>query len=371
MDSGYTAEIDSIDKDSWHNLLLNFDDASFYQTWSYGAIRWGNASLSHLILRRGGEAVSMAQLRIAKLPMGIGGIAYLPWGPMWRPKGFDKNLNHLRNMLIVLRAEYVTKRRYLLRVVPKLMLEENDDIRSEYEAAGFRSRPDAQESVFVNLYPPIDAIRTNLRKSWKRSLKAAEKEKLEYIEGRNDELFEEGLKLVTEMKKRKQFVEFKDMEEIMLVNKDLPAELKLNIVLNKYEGEPVAVLGWFPFGRVGYPILGGTGNRALELKASFPLWWKMVEYYKSRGSAWCDLAGAGKEANPGGFFFKTGLGGGDDSVKPYVGEFEGCENPVALLVFKAAYYLRERYRSARVGLNRIRGAVFPALAKDTKAEKDE
>ena len=110
MDSAYSTQIDSIDKETWHGLLLSFDDASFYQTWSYGAIRWGINSLSHVVLRRAADVVSMAQLRIVRFPVGLGGIAYLPWGPIWRARGSEKVLDHLQEMLIVLRKEYVVSK---------------------------------------------------------------------------------------------------------------------------------------------------------------------------------------------------------------------------------------------------------------------
>ena len=38
---GYTVKIDQISKDEWSELLPRFDDATIYQTWSYGAVRWG------------------------------------------------------------------------------------------------------------------------------------------------------------------------------------------------------------------------------------------------------------------------------------------------------------------------------------------
>jgi len=34
----YTVEIDSTDKDIWSQILMQFNDASIYQSWSYGAI---------------------------------------------------------------------------------------------------------------------------------------------------------------------------------------------------------------------------------------------------------------------------------------------------------------------------------------------
>ena len=353
-DNGYSVEVDSVDKERWHELLIGFDDASFYQTWSYGRVRWGEENLSHVLLRKDGVLVSMAQLRIIVFPFKAGGVAYLPWGPLWRPRVSKPDLEHLRNMVIALKEEYVIRRGFLLRVLPKRMATSEDGMRDLYEAEGFAWRPDPQQSVFVNLSESLETIKKKLRRGWRRSLEASQKAGLEYIEGTDDHLFDEGLKIVQEMKKRKQFVEFKNMDKIRHANSDLPEDLKLRIVLCKHQGQAIAVLGWFPFGGVGYPILGGTTERALSLKASFPLWWRMIEYYKTRGSGWCDLAGVNEGRNPGGYLFKSGLGGAD-SVGGYVGEFEACTKRVSFILFKVLASLREGYRATRLGLNRVRG----------------
>ena len=119
LDPGYTVKVDRIDKVKWHNFLQLFDDASFYQTWSYGKISWGEKSLSHLVLEKNDKIVSMAQLRIVEMPLLQAGFAYLTWGPMWRKKGEKVNLNILRNMLQALYNEYVINRGYLVKVLPK------------------------------------------------------------------------------------------------------------------------------------------------------------------------------------------------------------------------------------------------------------
>ena len=85
--SNYATEVDSAEKTSWESLLLEFEDANIYQTWSWGGINWGDSNLSNLILRKDREVVAMAQIRIRKLPIIKAGIATVFWGPLWRRKG--------------------------------------------------------------------------------------------------------------------------------------------------------------------------------------------------------------------------------------------------------------------------------------------
>jgi hypothetical protein len=72
---GYIVEIDQLDKTEWEKLIQIFDDASIYQTWSYGAVRWGQANLSHIIIKENNEVLAAAQMRIIKIPFLKAGIA--------------------------------------------------------------------------------------------------------------------------------------------------------------------------------------------------------------------------------------------------------------------------------------------------------
>ena len=139
----------------------------------------------------------------------------------------------------------------------------------------------------------------------------------------------------------------------MAVHKDLPETLKLKIILCKYENEPLAVLGWFPLGTIGLPLLGATGDKALPLKASFPLYWKMIEYFKDNGFTGCNLMGVSKERNPGGYTFKTGLAGKNSEEISYIGQFDACENSLSLVSFKAGISMREFYRNLIFKLNKL------------------
>src|SRR4030067_1064561 len=98
FDAGYTSVSDAIDKCTWHDLMLRFDDAYFYQTWSYGAISWGESSLSHLVLMKDERAVAIAQMRLVRIPLLKAGVAYITSGPMWKGKDEQGNIKHLQNM---------------------------------------------------------------------------------------------------------------------------------------------------------------------------------------------------------------------------------------------------------------------------------
>src|ERR1035438_4981244 len=83
----YQVDVDQETPTSWMELLDRFRDANLYQTWAYGAVRWGRKNLSHFVVRKDGEALGISQLRIVR-PWGLKcGIAYLRWGPLLSRKG--------------------------------------------------------------------------------------------------------------------------------------------------------------------------------------------------------------------------------------------------------------------------------------------
>src|SRR5205814_4038201 len=115
---GYKVEVDSVTESDWSELVGRFADANIYQTWSYGAVRWGKHNLSHVVLKRDGEVAGMAQLRIirpANLRMGI---AYLRWGPLFQTRGKTIDPEVAKNLAAALREEYVGKRGLYLEILP-------------------------------------------------------------------------------------------------------------------------------------------------------------------------------------------------------------------------------------------------------------
>jgi hypothetical protein len=72
----WQVEVDRSTPAEWSQMLDLFEDANLYQTWSYGGIRWGGENLSHLVLKRAGEVVGLAQVRIVRPTRFKFGMAY-------------------------------------------------------------------------------------------------------------------------------------------------------------------------------------------------------------------------------------------------------------------------------------------------------
>src|SRR4051812_11443574 len=102
----YTVHVDQVTESEWAELLTRFDDASIYQSWSYGAVCWNKKQLSHLVLKENGTTVAMAQIRVLRIPLLSKGIAYLRWGPLYKLHGSTKSEDSLPAIIQALVDEY-------------------------------------------------------------------------------------------------------------------------------------------------------------------------------------------------------------------------------------------------------------------------
>lgn len=370
MSSIYTVEIDQIDESSWGDLIRQFDDADFYQNWPYDAVMWGARRVSHLVLRKQGDVVAAAQVRILKAPILNAGMAYVLRGPMWRRRGeygSDENQHDDRvggaeraydvfsQAIGALRDEYAGKRGLLLRILPKEIDDGSGAIRSALEAAGFERRTSARayRTLVLDLAAPLEKLRKGLQHTWRTNLNKAQARPFQITIGSDDDLYTQFAALYGEMYDRKRSFTAVDLERFRQIQRRLPDPLKMRIAVCALEGEPVAAAVCSTVGETALEIFLATGQKALETQGAFALIWRQLEWLKEQGIRYFDFGGIDPEANPGGYRFKRGLSGADVT---HVGEFDAPGSRLSGLLTSAAEDLRLRYQKARLWLSNLPGA---------------
>jgi lipid II:glycine glycyltransferase (peptidoglycan interpeptide bridge formation enzyme) len=332
--SEYKIEIDRMSKDQWSELLPEFDDATIYQTWSYGAVRWGERNLSHLVLKRNDGITGAAQIIIRKMPCLGAGVAYIPWGPLWKKSGSNQKVENFQYLLRCLQDEYVSRRGLMLKICPHIV--ENDgshEISAVINEEGFKkdaSLP-SYRSILVDLTAPLLDIRKKLDQKWRNQLNRAEKNNLEIIEGNDDRLYSTFLNLQGQMIDRKKYNPGVDYSEFGEIQRGLPDSLKMRIIICKYGGEPVTATIGSAIGNTGIYLLGATGDKGLQLKGAYLSQWLMIQWMKEKGCHWYDLGGIDPENNPGVYHFKSGLSGIDIH---HIGQFSECTNMLSAGIVK-------------------------------------
>lgn len=339
LSSCYCVETDSISKEEWETLMLQFRDATINQTWSFGAGLSGGSNLSHLVLKRDNEVVAAAQVRIETLPIIRAGIAYLGWGPMWQRWDREDNLEDFQQIVKSLRDEYATKRGLLLTVLPNKWDSDSDAnvLGSILTTEAFQWRQSSHRTLLVNLEPSLDDLRRQLRQRWRNYLKRVEKENMLIHEGCGDDLFDKFKGIYKEMHARKKYPADIDIEKYAAIQRDLPDALKLRILLCESNGELMAGAVFSTIGDTGIYSLGATSNKGIKSRASYLIHWRMVRWLKENGYRTYDLGGTDPEKTPGTYQFKAGICGKDAEEVRRVGEFVACESAVSSSVVKCGY----------------------------------
>jgi lipid II:glycine glycyltransferase (peptidoglycan interpeptide bridge formation enzyme) len=352
--SSVTTEVDQVTEEEWSALLGQFADATIYQTWPYGAVRWGAQNLSHAVLLQGNDVRAAAQVRIAKLPGVRAGIAYVAWGPLWQRKNETPEPSVLGSFLRVLRQEYAERHGLALRVRPNVFDEPQSSIRTVLEQEGFTFCPLRNRTILIDLSPPLKDLRSGFRRRWRQTLDKAETAGIETVLGTDIRLYDEALRIYEEMHDRKGFTEFVNVAQFRDMQARLPAEHKMQILLCRLEGAPIAALAWATVGDAGLPLLAATGRKALENDAAYLMWWKMLEWLKLNGFRCCDVGGINAERNPGSYIFKTGMAKKHGSEMDLLGDFECCKNPFSSLLLAAGKRAKQLRASLKLTAEKLR-----------------
>ncbi len=334
LTNGYTVDIDCTDKTTWSELLHEFDDASIHQSWSMGANSFGEGNLSHLVLRRDGEVIGMAQVSIRKPPVIGPGVARVFWGPLWRKKRMPADYAVLERMIETLKNEYAAKRGLLLRIWPIGFENSEAETISILGKHGFIRNPRMQpyRTLLLDLSPPLEELRKNLASNWRNHLKIAEKSDLSLIHGTSDEMFSTFLRMLRETVFRKKFITRLDYDLYRQIQSDLPEPLKMKIFLCANKGEPVAAGVFSAIGETCEYLFGATANGGLKFNGSNLIQWGVIKWLKEIGCRWYDLGGIDPSGNPGVYHFKRGLVGKSGRDVAHLGQYFVASKSISYLL---------------------------------------
>jgi hypothetical protein len=356
-EDNFSSEVDTVSEALWSEITAGFGDANLYQTWPYGVIRSGTANVSHLLLKQGSKVMAVVQARIVRIPyLGLG-VAYVLWGPLWKPRNSPANVEIFRRAVRALRAEYVGRRRLIIRIVPNLFDSENPAFKGILEEEGyiFQNRAPRRSTILMNLEPSLDELQRGLHQKWRYHLNKARKQNLEIIEGEEDHFFEAFGRIFCEMVDRKQLVNFTGPDQCRKAQTKLLPHEKARVFLCKIEGEVCAGGICSALGDTGIYLFGATSNRGIKTYASYLTHWRMLEWIKGQGCRWYDLNGVNSDKNPGGFQFKSQLAGVDGCVVQLLGQFDAYPSAAMKTLVPMADRFMARLRGGRAFLGRLLG----------------
>ncbi|HEX2868559.1 MAG TPA: peptidoglycan bridge formation glycyltransferase FemA/FemB family protein [Ignavibacteriales bacterium] len=336
----FSVEKDGAEEKEWESYLDLFEDASLYQSWSYGRNFPGGRLMSHIVLRKNGEVRAVAQARILTIPLLQRGISYVFMGPLWKRKGFSPDKRILSEMLRVLNNEYVKRRKLLLRVVP-VGFDAEEGIEEIFNCAHYRKNESyiPQRTLIVDLEPSVQEIRSRFHHKWRNRLNVAERNGLEVFQGTSENLFRMFKRLYEELLQMKEIPVHSDIENFIKIQGNLPQRHKMHVLICQSNGRAVAGLVGSLIGNTGICLLSAANSEGRELLGTYLLQWELLRWLKEQGAKSYDLGGIDPEKNPGGYRFKAGLSGRD--VR-FPGQFESCWSMSSRIIVNTGEYLRRR-----------------------------
>lgn len=346
LDTVWQVDVDRAGPAEWSAMLDLFDDANIYQTWSYGAVRWGRKNLSHLVLKRRGEVLGMAQLRIVRPTRFNFGMAYLRWGPLCHRRGRDLNGEVVLCMAQALHDEYSCKRGLLLQVLPNAFVGTSRATLVQSAFSKFRREPgmsaNAYRTFILDLTRPLEELRRKLDKKWRNQLTRSEKNGLKVVAGTGMDEYRHFCLMYKQMQVRKAFESTVDIEEFARIQEDLPETQRMQVMICEKEGVPVAGIVSSMMGDSAIFLFGAISDEGLNSKGAYLLQWSLIRQLKEHGAKWYDLGGIDPERNPGVYHFKSGLSGIDVSqLSPLV----ACNSVVSSAIVRTSLAAQRAVRT--------------------------
>jgi hypothetical protein len=356
LDSGWQVEVDRATPPEWSQMLDLFDDANLYQTWSYGGLRWGEKNISHLVLKRAGEVLGLAQVRIVRPTRFKFGMAYLRWGPLYERRGKPPDPEVALHMARSLEEEYVGKRRLFLRILPNAFAGSPRAAVIQSAFCSFTPEPlvagNTYRTFVLDLAPALEELRKKLDPKWRNKLSGSEKNNLKVIAGSGTDEYRTFCGIYNQMRKRKTFETTVDVEEFGRIQQNLPESHRMRILICEDKGVAVAGLVASAMGDSAIYLLGATSDDGLNSKGAYLLQWTLIKWLKENGFRWYDLGGIDPERNPGVYHFKRGLSGLDVTQ---INPLAACDSVVSSAIVRAGLAMRRTLNTCRGALQLTQG----------------
>ncbi len=306
----YTIDIDNFTQDDWQLSTRQFKDYTVYQSWSYQQIRCEkeNQQISRAIIRDENDRVAaMLQVRIKRIPLTHLRIGYVQWGPLIDRRNCD-NVTDLSFFSLI--REAYCKKVDMLRMVPLVVADEQGRlVASILEQSGYQRV--VKCPAYHTFYLPIDdeeSMRSRLDRSWRRSLKKAERADIEIRESSAIEDFYTLEEIYNKSKQRKGFSGL-DPKIFIQTQQYLSSDEKMQIIIAYHQGKPVSAHASSFLGQMGEGILAGSTKEGLLCGASYLVWWKTLLAAKRAGMKVYNVGGIDPKENPNVYQFKARMGG--------------------------------------------------------------
>lgn len=304
--------VSEVTLNQWLDWASSFRDYNYTHYWEYAraaAERIGAVSQHIAVRDAGGDVVALCNVRIKRLPFGLGGIAYISGGPMvehWDNAG----LACLGDVLEALKQKYAHGLGLVLRISQRHKPNEARDFEeSIYCQSGFEEYGQTNSTILIDLRPELETIRKQFHSKWRNHLNKSERQEVNIKSGTELFLFEDFSGLFNELVSEKGFDVDLDDRFFAKIQKKSPAQEMFHIAIAYHQEIPIAGHLSSIGGDASVYLLGASNKIGRRLRAAYQLQWHMICESRGSGCQWYDLGGIDPEKNPHVYQFKKRMGG--------------------------------------------------------------
>jgi peptidoglycan pentaglycine glycine transferase (the first glycine) len=306
-----------VDAIGWNAFLARTPGGSYQQT-----SLWGLAKLTagyrvqRFSLDDGNAIVGGAQLLIRHLPLG-GSVAYVPLGPVLGPSSDELIEKLVARIHVIAKQQKIT---YLAVQAPR----GQEALTAKLQSLGFSSSlvdvaPNA--SVLLDLSQDLDILLSNMHKTTRYDIRAAQRKGITVRQGSQDDL-EILRRLLLSTAKRQQFRTLNE-KYLSQVWRLFSLGQHIKMFVAEFDGQPVAAVVVMAFGDTATYWKGGWSGQHGNRYPNEVLQWTAIQWAKAQGYRYYDFGGipralakavlAGesvrKQGNYNVGFYKLGFGG--------------------------------------------------------------
>jgi hypothetical protein len=293
-------------RQQWQDLEGRGGRSNLVQAWAYGEAKAespGWRVRRAVFSRADHRPIAFVQV-LQRTVLGVVRISRINRGPVFLPQATSDDVTTVWQRIAQLGVFWQGR---LLTTAPELPLT-GTAIAMLAELGFHQSTPEGWESIWLDLTPELETLRTRLDRKWRNMLVASEKSSmelgidqgvasLEWMIGKQEELMAANA--------------FEGISGAFLrqLHHQLQVDEPLLVLKAVHEGEVVAGICLARHGKAATYLLGWNGDKGRSLKANQFLLWQAVCLLKQSGCLWFDLGGLDEERTPGIAAFKLGLSG--------------------------------------------------------------
>jgi lipid II:glycine glycyltransferase (peptidoglycan interpeptide bridge formation enzyme) len=311
--------------DAWNRFVASSPYGHILQSWEWGEIKGKSGWRPlRLALLDGGNVVAAAQVLVRSLPYGVGRLAYVPKGPVLDYT--DRVL--LDHMLAALRELAAAQRVISLKIEPEVA--EPSPLADLLRTQGLVPALPVQmrSTIWVDLAADEEEILARQKQKTRYNIRLAERKGVEVRSATVDDL--PAWYRMYEVTARRDTFSIHGLDYYRTVLDTLQPRGFADLLLAHHEGDLLAGIIVFSFGREAQYMYGASSNVKRNLMAPYLVQWRGMQWARAQGASIYDLWGIPDRLEEsedlwGVYRHKRGYGG---EIVRYIGAYDLIRSPL-------------------------------------------